>query len=121
MLCPGHHLYRPSHSKRSHSGEFSHHSPRTPDEVGLNYPLHTSVVLAAKTYDDHFYTNSHYARVGGVPVEELNSLEIEFLFNIDFSLYVSVEDYQGYFQEIYKHAMSNTCSCCCTFVLFVSP
>ena len=78
-------------------------------------------MLAAKTYDDHFYTNSHYARVGGVPVEELNSLEIEFLFNIDFSLYVSVEDYQGYFQEIYKHAMSNSCSCCCTYIGFVSP
>ena len=54
-------------------------------------------------------------------MDELNSLEIEFLFNIDFSLYVSVDDDQGYFQEIYKHAMSNMCSCCCTFVLFVSP
>lgn len=71
-----------------------------------------SVVLAAKTFDDNFYTNNHYARVGGVPVEELNCLEIEFLFTINFSLYVSCEDYQRYYQEIYKHASSNMCTVC---------
>lgn len=29
--------------------------------------------------DDYFYTNSHYARVGGVAVSELNCLELDFL------------------------------------------
>ena len=72
--------------------------------------LLTSVVLAAKTYDDNFYTNTHYARVGGVPVEELNSLELEFLFGISFSLYVSCEEYQRYHAEIYKHSMNRLCN-----------
>ena len=74
--------------------------------------LLTSVVLAAKTYDDNFYTNTHYARVGGIPVEELNCLEIEFLFSIGFSLYVSCEDYLRYHTEIYKHSMSRVCNLC---------
>ena len=74
--------------------------------------LLTSVVLAAKTYDDNFYTNTHYARVGGIPVEELNCLEIEFLFNIGFSLYVSCEDYLRYHTEIYKHSISRVCNLC---------
>ncbi|KAK8818083.1 cyclin-U4-1 [Blastocystis sp. ATCC 50177/Nand II] len=66
--------------------------------------LLTSVVIAAKTFDDDFYTNTHYARVGGIPPEELALLEMDFLFNIHFSLYVSCEDYQRYYEEIYKHA-----------------
>ena len=74
--------------------------------------LLTSVVLAAKTYDDNCYTNTHYARVGGIPVEELNCLEIEFLFNIGFSLYVSCEDYLRYHTEIYKHSISRVCNLC---------
>ena len=71
-----------------------------------------SVVLAAKTFDDNFYTNTHYAKVGGIPVEELNCLELDFLFNINFSLYVSCEDYQRYHEEIYRHAASNNCNVC---------
>ena len=82
------------------------------NSLTIHRVLLTSVVLAAKTFDDNFYTNNHYARVGGVPVEELNCLEIEFLFTINFSLYVSCEDYQRYYQEIYKHASSNMCTVC---------
>ena len=69
-------------------------------------------MIAAKTFDDDFYTNTHYARVGGIPPEELALLEMDFLFNIHFSLYVSCEDYQRYYEEIYKHATiyCNQCS-----------
>ena len=74
--------------------------------------LLTSVVLAAKTYDDNFYTNTHYARVGGVPVEELNSLELKFLCGISCSLYGSCEEYQRYHAEIYKHSMNRLCNLC---------
>ena len=91
------------------------------DSLTIHRILLVSVVLAAKTFDDNFYTNRHYAKVGGIPVEELNCLEIEFLFNINFSLYVSCEDYQHYYEEIYKHAASNMCSLCRTFfVLFLT-
>ena len=75
--------------------------------------------MAAKTFDDQFYTNAHYAKVGGIPVEELNCLELEFLFNINFSLYVSCEDYQRYHEEIFLHANCGTCSLCSIRLLFI--
>lgn len=53
-------------------------------------------------------------------MEELNCLEIEFLFSIGFSLYVSCEEYLRYHTEIYKHSMSRVCNLCSRrAVLFV--
>ena len=31
-----------------------------------------------KAMEDYFYTNDHYAKVGGVSLEELNCLELDF-------------------------------------------
>jgi len=52
------------------------------------------IMIAAKFYSDIFFTNSHYAKVGGLPVLELNQLEIEFLLINDFDLHISVEEIQ---------------------------
>ncbi|KAJ6306659.1 hypothetical protein OIU78_021887 [Salix suchowensis] len=46
--------------------------------------LITSVMIAAKFVDDAFFNNAYYAKVGGVSTEELNRLEMKFLFSIDF-------------------------------------
>jgi len=62
--------------------------------------LITSIMLSAKFLDDLFYNNAFYAKLGGVTVSELNSLEIEFLQKIHFSLYVSPESYNKYLQEL---------------------
>lgn len=72
----------------------------------------TSVVLAIKYFDDSFYTDNQYARIGGIEVEELCFLEIEFLKSINFSLYVSCEDYQKYHNELYLHVSNGLCPCC---------
>ena len=45
-------------------------------------------MLAAKFFDDRFYNNDYYARVGGISNKEVNVLEIEFLNLINFSLHV---------------------------------
>jgi Cyclin. len=45
-------------------------------------------MIAAKFFDDHFYNNEYYAKVGGISNKEINSLEIEFLNYVNFSLYV---------------------------------
>eukprot|EP00461_Guttulinopsis_vulgaris_P002929 UN02930 len=42
--------------------------------------LITTVMLAAKFFDDQYYNNKYYARIGGVGAEEVNQLEVEFLF-----------------------------------------
>merc|ERR1719502_1709704 len=35
--------------------------------------LITSVMLAAKFFDDHYFNNAYYAKVGGVPCNEMNA------------------------------------------------
>ena len=48
-----------------------------------------SITVCSKGLCDTFCTNSLYARVGGIPVTELNVLEREFLNMIDWRLTVS--------------------------------
>jgi hypothetical protein len=45
-------------------------------------------MLAAKFFDDRFYNNEYYARVGGISNKEVNVLEIEFLNLVNFNLHV---------------------------------
>jgi len=66
----------------------------------------TAVLLAAKFFDDAYYNNAYYAKVGGVLVSEMNSLEVEFLFRINFSLHVDSDVFQKYRAELAVHATS---------------
>jgi hypothetical protein len=59
--------------------------------------LITAVCVASKFLDDSFYPNSFYAQLGGIPLEELNRLEVEFLFSLNFSLHVSPSEYDRYY------------------------
>lgn len=47
-----------------------------------------ALVVAAKYLDDVFHTNSHYAKVGGLPIAEFNCLEQRFLSALHYELYV---------------------------------
>jgi len=38
----------------------------------------TGIMLSAKFYDDHYYNNEHWAKVGGISNKEINFLEFEF-------------------------------------------
>lgn len=60
----------------------------------------TSVMLAAKFFDDHYYNNTYYAKIGGVPRNEMNLLELEFLFLVNFSLYLDPDEYRKYHTEL---------------------
>lgn len=53
-------------------------------------------MLAAKFFDDHYYSNAYYARVGGVRSKEINILEVHFLTLIGYQLYVSPSEYEQY-------------------------
>ena len=69
-----------------------------------------SVMLAAKFFDDQYFKNRYYAQVGGIPCAEINSLELEFLFSINFSLHVKPDDFVKYELELQKHVL--TCVGC---------
>lgn len=45
--------------------------------------LLVGTMLSQKSMEDFFYTNDHYAKVGGVAVSELNCLELDFLSRVD--------------------------------------
>ncbi|KAI3824756.1 hypothetical protein L1987_06227 [Smallanthus sonchifolius] len=73
---------------------------RHPGSLVVSLNVHrllvTSVMLAAKVLDDEHYNNAFYARVGGVTNAELNRLEVEFLFMLDFDLTVTSRVFESY-------------------------
>ncbi|XP_076914208.1 cyclin-U1-1-like [Bidens hawaiensis] len=73
---------------------------RHPGSLVVSLNVHrllvTSIMLAAKILDDEHYNNAFYARVGGVTNAELNRLEIEFLFMLDFDLTVTSRVFESY-------------------------
>ncbi|XP_010512719.1 PREDICTED: cyclin-U3-1-like [Camelina sativa] len=65
--------------------------------------LITCVMLAAKVFDDRYFNNAHYARVGGVSTRELNRLEMKLLFTLDFKLQVDPQTFLTHCCELEKH------------------
>ncbi|KAL7563827.1 hypothetical protein ACA910_019558 [Epithemia clementina (nom. ined.)] len=77
-------------------------------ELNVHRVVITAILLAAKFFDDAYYNNAYYAKVGGVLVSEMNGLEVDFLFRINFSLHVTPEVFEKYRLELLSHAAS----CC---------
>lgn len=53
-----------------------------------------------------FYTNSRYAKVGGLPPSELNQLELQFLLLNDFRLAIPIEEMQRYGDRLVAYSES---------------
>ncbi|XP_051115339.1 cyclin-U1-1 [Andrographis paniculata] len=77
-----------------------------PDSLVVSLNVHrllvTSVMVASKMLDDAHYNNAFYARVGGVSNVELNRLELELLFLLDFGVTVSSRVFESYCQHLEK-------------------
>ncbi|CAB9518173.1 Cyclin-U4 [Seminavis robusta] len=73
-------------------------------ELNVHRVTVTAILLAAKFFDDAYYNNAYYAKVGGVLVAEMNGLEVDFLFRINFSLHVSPELFEQYRVELLSHS-----------------
>ncbi|KAF6001409.1 hypothetical protein CCYA_CCYA13G3613 [Cyanidiococcus yangmingshanensis] len=56
----------------------------------------TAVMLAAKFFDDIFYNNAYYAKVGGLPLREMNALEVRMLRELAYQLNVSLEEFHAF-------------------------
>jgi len=76
-------------------------------ELNVHRVVITAILLAAKFFDDAYYNNAYYAKVGGVLVSELNGLEVDFLFRINFSLYVQPEVFEKYKAELVAHSINS--------------
>ncbi|KAG2147958.1 cyclin-domain-containing protein, partial [Suillus clintonianus] len=66
------------------------------DSYNVHRLVIAGVTVASKFFSDVFYTNSRYAKVGGLPQAELNQLELQFLLLNDFRLVISPEEMQRY-------------------------
>jgi hypothetical protein len=62
--------------------------------------LLVSIMTAAKFFEDEYYSNRHWAEIGGLTVQELNSLELEFLFRMAFNLNVKRDQYEAFVNQI---------------------
>uniref|UniRef100_A0A0A0LQH0 Cyclin n=2 Tax=Cucumis sativus TaxID=3659 RepID=A0A0A0LQH0_CUCSA len=84
---------------------------RHPDSLVISLNVHrllvTSVMVASKMLDDVHYNNAFYARVGGVSKGELNKLELEMLFLLDFGVTVSSRVFETYCWHLEKEMLLN--------------
>jgi hypothetical protein len=69
-------------------------------DLNVHRLFFTALVVASKFYDDEYYSNSWYGRVGGVNAPELNILEVSFLKLTQFKLAVSAEEYEMYLTSV---------------------
>jgi len=65
-------------------------------KLNIHRLIVTSMMLAVKFFDDTYYSNAYYAKVGGVKAQEMNVLEVHFLRLIDWHLFVSPEEFELY-------------------------
>lgn len=83
---------------------------RNPSFVLTSLSVHrlllTCVLLSAKFLDDFYYNNAFWSKVGGVPLPELNSLELELLFKLNFDLHVRSEEYLRYRKTLIQNSQA---------------
>ena len=62
--------------------------------------LITAATVAAKGLSDSFWNNTTYAKVGGVRVQELNLLELEFLHRVEWRIVPNPEVLVAYYKGL---------------------
>ncbi|KAL8726644.1 MAG: hypothetical protein Q9166_006603 [cf. Caloplaca sp. 2 TL-2023] len=66
--------------------------------------LITSATVASKGLSDSFWTNSLYARVGGVSLKELALLELEFLWRVEWRIVPKPEALEEYYKSLVERS-----------------
>ncbi len=77
-------------------------------KLNIHRLIVTSMMLAVKFFDDVYYSNAYYAKVGGVKGPEMNVLELHFLRLIDWQLFVSPEEFDLYKTNVLVAVAGNT-------------
>ena len=57
-------------------------------------------MVAAKYFDDFFFKNDYYAKIGGIPKTEMNILEGEFVKSMNYNFNVSSGEFENYVEKI---------------------
>lgn len=64
------------------------------------------MLLATKFAEDNMFRNSYWCIVAGMPLEELNLMELEFCKMMDFDFHVSKADFDGVIRMLRRHVKS---------------
>lgn len=69
-------------------------------ESNVHRLLWTCVVAACKFYEDKFYSNEYYAKVGGISLQEMNKLEAIMLDMVHYELFITPQTFAEYDQAV---------------------
>lgn len=58
-----------------------------------------AVLIAIKYNEDKFFQNDYYAKIAGIPIDELKKLEYTFFCMCDFNMYISDETFEKYIKQ----------------------
>lgn len=84
-----------------------HQQPDQPiTSMNVHRLLVTSIMIAAKVVDDVHFNNAFYAKVGGISNVELNKLELNLLFCLDFRVQVTSHVFESYCSHMEKELHS---------------
>ena len=66
------------------------------NEYNIYRLFFVSVVVATKYNEDKHYSNAYYAKIGGLELEQLNKMELEFVIGMNFDLFVEAKVFDKY-------------------------
>ena len=78
-------------------------------DVNVKNVLFICMIITQKNYEDENFNDKDYAKILDVSTEELINMELNFLEFIDFSLYISQEEFNKYvlkMEQIWKSTFS---------------
>ena len=78
------------------------------DSYNIHRLIISAITVSTKFWSDFFYSNSRYAKVGGISLDEMNYLELQFLLISNFDLIISSEEIQRYSGLLSKFYISIT-------------
>jgi hypothetical protein len=67
----------------------------------------TGITLASKYLDDTMHSNSFLAKVGGLSVQELSNLELNFAKKLNFKMFLEEENFMVYRKRLYEFNRTN--------------
>ncbi|AQZ10240.1 PCL6 (YER059W) and PCL7 (YIL050W) [Zygosaccharomyces parabailii] len=91
-----------SNNNREKKSTTAHSQQFVMDSHNIHRLIIAGTTVSTKFFSDFFYSNSRYARVGGISLQELNHLELQFLVLCDFKLLISVNELQRYADLLYR-------------------
>jgi len=66
----------------------------------------TSILVSTKFFDDQYFNNAYFGKVCGISCKEIDLLEIEFLFMLNFNLHVHSRLFEIYSRHLITHSGS---------------